>query len=187
MAKAKAVQADNDAPAAGHNSEQEETLFFISRNAYVKALDAKKAADAAFKNVCKTVKADLGEHGVDQIKLYEQSRTPEGEAKAKAKLEADMKVFRWAKIPIGTQFDLLENDTDLEDRAYHDGLESGLRGETLDNPFGKGTESHDRFETGWRAGQKRLAAGITKTELIKGGGSDPDFPNEDEGARVAAE
>lgn len=178
---AKAAKKSNVVELKGHNSNKEEddrkVLFFMDRNAYVKALEAKKAADAAFKNVCKTIKSDLGEHGLAQIKLYEQARTPEGEAKIKARMEAERQAARWAGLAVNTQADLFDADlAPIDDRAYAEGEEAGLRGDTLANPFDVNSKPGRRFEEGWKAGQASLAEGFRKKadgdELISGAGDD---------------
>jgi hypothetical protein len=167
MAK-KASQTENSGPTAGHNSGTEDdnrkVLFFMNRNAYVKALEAKKAADAALKNVGKTIKADLGEHGLRQIKLYEQMRTPEGEAKAKAAMEADRQAARWAGLPVDTQADMFADLAPLDERAFEEGEEAGLRGDTYDNPYDVNSVAGRQFKTGWESGQAKLFAGIKQKE-----------------------
>ncbi len=190
MAKKPAVQADNDAP-LGHNSitdDDKRVLFFMNRNAYVAALATKKAADAALKNVGKKVKADLGDHGLLQIKLYEESRTPEGEAKIKARMEAERQAARWAGLPINAQVDMFEDLAPLAERAFAEGEEAGLRGDTFDNPHDPNTDYGRQYEAGWKSGQAKLAEGFQKLEadeLIKAA---PDAdPFEDEASRVAAE
>lgn len=180
MAKAaKAVVGHN----GGDTAEQDrKVLFFMNRNAYVKALAAKKAADAALKQVGKTIKADLGEHGMAQIKAYEQLQTPEGQEKLRAKLEAEAQAMRFAGLPVGTQLDMLEERApDRLAKAYRDGEESGLRGETLSNPFNEASEEGMEYARGWTVGQQALGAGIKKKEaegstdeLIQSGDVDED-------------
>lgn len=175
----------------GHNStpdeENRKVLFFMGRNAYVKALEAKKAADAEFKNVCKTIKSDLGDHGVAQIKLYEQARTPEGEAKIKAKMEAERQAARWAGMAINTQIDMFEDLAPLDERAFNEGEESGLRGDTFANPFEENSSAGKQFDAGWKKGQAKLFEGIKQkqaalsdSELISG--DDEVFDEDDDGA-----
>lgn len=190
MAKAQAKKDDNVVELRGHNSTQDEenrkVLFFMHRNDYVALLAAKKAADAALKNHAKLVKAELGEHGLAQIKLYEKSRTPEGEAKIKAEMEAMRQAARWAGIPVNTQFDMFEDLAPLDERAFEEGEESGLRGESLRNPYGQGSTAYEQFEEGWKKGQAKLGEGIKKkqvegsgVELIVGD-ADDDVVDEDE-------
>lgn len=184
MAKAaKAVVGHN----GGDMAEQDrKVLFFINRLNYVKALAAKKAADAALKQVGKVIKADLGEYGLAQIKAYEQLQTPEGQEKLKAKLDAEVQAMRFAGLPVGTQLDLLDGQTpDRLASAYRDGEEAGLRGDTLANPFNEASEEGQEYARGWHDGQAKLFAGIKKKEaeasadeLIQSGDVDED-PFED--------
>lgn len=170
----------------GHNvgdtAEQDrKVLFFVNRNAYVKALHAKKAADAALKQVGKTIKADLGEHGMAQIKAYELAQTAEGQEKLKAEIDAKAQAMRFAGMPVGTQLDLLDDRAPVDERAYRDGEEAGLRGDTLANPYNEASPEGQQYAQGWHDGQAKLFAGIKKKEaeastdeLIKGGDVDDD-------------
>jgi hypothetical protein len=177
---------------AGHNSGEmsdgdKRVLFFIHRNEYVRLLAAKKAADAALKNHGKKTKVDLGEHGMRQIKLYEQMRTPEGEAKARAAMQADVQAAMWAGLPVNTQIDMFEDLAPLDERAFADGEEAGLRGDFLENPYDVNSHHGQQYEAGWRSGQAKLGEGITKkeAELIKGqdeGGQGDPFPMEEDEA-----
>lgn len=187
---AKAAKAE-----VGHNGgdmaeKDRKVLFFMNRNAYVKALEAKKAADAALKQVGKTIKADLGEYGMAQIKAYELLQTPEGQEKLKAEISAKEQAMRFAGMPVGTQLDLLDNRTpDRLAKAFHDGEEAGLRGDTLSNPFNEASEEGQEFARGWHEGQAALGAGIKKkeaeastTERIQGSDVDDDPFEEREAA-----
>ncbi|MCA0032724.1 hypothetical protein [Mesorhizobium sp. B263B2A] len=187
------------APAGeGHNSSGDtadldrKVLFHINRQNWLKALAAKKAADAALKNVCKVVKSDLGEFGMTQIKDYEKAQTPEGKAELQAKQAATRQAMAWAGIPVNTQLDMLVDLAPLEERAYQDGLDAGLRGDTLSNPFNPLSAEGQAFEKGWHDGQGALFAGIKKKEeaasdeLIHGDGHEDPFGEEDE-QREAAE
>lgn len=192
MARTKAaVQADNDTAPAGHNSgisdDDRRVLFFINRNEHVKLLAAKKAADAALKNHGKKIKADLGENGMRQIKLYEELRTPEGEERFKAQRLADAQVAAWAGLPVNTQADMFTDLAPLDERAFADGEEAGLRGDTLSNPYDVNSQHGRQFEAGWKAGQERLFEGIKKMEAAASTdehiAADPEFPDsEDEAA-----
>ncbi|ALJ98290.1 hypothetical protein BiPBO1_76 [Brucella phage BiPBO1] len=172
----------------GHNSisdQDRRNLFFVDRHLYLKALAAKKAADAHLKNVGKQVKADLGPNGLDQIKLYEKAKTDEGLQAIKDKLEADRQALAYADIPINTQIDLFDNAVANDEKAYNLGLTAGLEGETLINPYNEATQDGQDYTRGWHEGQGILFAGIkqkeqpeTESELIKGEGhTDPDFPD----------
>lgn len=177
---------------AGHNSGEmsdgdKRVLFFINRNEYVRLLAVKKAADAALKNHGRQIKSDLGEHGLRQIKLYEQIRTPEGEAKAKAAMEADIQAARWSGLPINTQLDIFDDLAPLDERAYRDGEEAGLCGDFLQNPYNEASAEGQAYAKGWHTGQGALFEGIKKKEadadeLIKAQREDDgrDLDEEDE-------
>lgn len=177
---------------AGHNSgeiseQDHKVLFFIGRRNYLAALEAKKAADAKLKLVGKGIKADLGEHGLDQIKTYEKLRTAEGAEEIKARRNAEAQAMRFAGLPEGAQLDLLDDRMPLVDRAFRDGEEAGLRGETLSNPYNEASEEGQQYAAGWHAGQGALFAGIKKKEdaeatdeLIKGAEDDSFLDDEDD-------
>lgn len=179
--------------AQGHNSgvnEQDtKVLFFINRRNYLVALEAKKAADAKLKLVGKAIKADLGEHGLDQIKTYEKLRTAEGAEEIKARRAAEAQAMRFAGMPEGTQLDLLEDRMPLVERAFRDGEEAGLRGDTLSNPYNEASEEGQQYAAGWHQGQAALFAGIKKKEaeengdeLIQGADAADPFADQDEAA-----
>jgi hypothetical protein len=179
------------AAAAGHNSGDSEdldrkVLFHINRQNWLKAMAAKKLAHAALKNVSKVIKSDLGEHGLLQIKAYEQAQTPEGKAELQAKQAAERQAMAWAGIPVNTQLDMLVDLAPLDERAYQDGLDAGLRGDTLSNPFNPLSGEGQAFEKGWHDGQGALFAGIKKKEeagadeLIKGSDDEPGFEVDDD-------
>ncbi|MFU0503620.1 hypothetical protein [Pseudaminobacter sp. NGMCC 1.201702] len=169
---------------AGHNSgmaeKDQQVLFFINRNEYVRLLEAKKAADAALRNHGKQIKADLGENGMRQIKLYEELRTPEGEAKFKAQRAADAQAAAWAGLPVNTQADMFSDLAPLDERAFNVGEEAGLRGDTLANPYDENSHHGREFKRGWESGQAKLAEGIKQkkaeastTERIVGDDAGP--------------
>lgn len=182
MAKPKAVPAN---PEPGHNGEEQsrKVLFHINRRAYHEALAVKKAADAKLKTVGKTIKSDLGENGLQQIKDYDLAQTPEGQAKLKAEIDARAQAMRFAGMAVNTQVDMFEDLAPLAERAYAAGEEAGMRGDTLSNPYNEGSTEGQEFARGWHAGQEAIFAIKQKRneegadDLIKGG--DPEFPDAD--------
>lgn len=181
----------------GHNSgdlndNDRRNLFFVDRRFFLKAMEAKKAADAEVKRVGKMIKADLGEHGLLQIKAYEKAQTAEGKAELQGKQEAERQAMAWAGVPINTQLDIFTDRMPVIERAARDGEEAGLRGDTLDNPFATESPEGQAFAEAWHRGQGVLFAGIKKKEeeavappptsedLIKG-----DDPFRDEEAEAA--
>lgn len=185
---------DTPPPAPGHNGltdDQHEVLFFINRRDWFEAMAAKKAADAKVKLVGKTIKADLGPNGLDEIKTYEKAQTEEGAAEIKAKMESTRRAMNLAGIPIGTQLDLLVDRAPLDERAYKQGREAGLKGDSLSNPYNESTAEGDAYARGWREGQDAIlaatkarmeaanAAANPPAELVEGAGHDGDLDDED--------
>lgn len=180
MAKASSASAANETAGVGHNQAgagETEVLFFVDRRLYLAALEAQKHANKAMKDVGKTIKADLGVNGLTMIKAYEKAQTPEGKAEIQAKQEAERQAMGFAGIPINTQLDLLTDRMPLVDRAFRDGREAGLRGDTLANPYNEASPEGQEYAKGWHEGQTALFAGITAkqeaaAELIEGPGHD---------------
>lgn len=172
----------------GHNSvdlteKDHKVLFFINRRDYLAAIAKQKAAAADLKRIGKQIKADLGEYGLDQIKTYEKAQTPEGQAELKAKQEAERQAMRFAGVPINTQLDIFTDRAPLDERAYRDGEEAGLRGDTLTNPYNEASAEGQEYARGWHDGQGALFAGIKKKEaaasgdeLIQAGDDGDPFP-----------
>ena len=174
----------------GHNSisdEDRRNLFFVHRHHYLKALAVKKAADSALKNVGKSVKADLGPNGLDQIKLYEKAKTDEGLQSIKDEIESQRQALAYADIPVNTQIDLFDMTASYEEKAYKAGLTAGLEGETMINPYNETTQDGQDWGRGWHEGQSILFEGIKKKEQPETEGGlikqpdheEPDFPDEE--------
>lgn len=164
----------------GHNvfSEENEKALHLSNHvpAYERALKAKKDADADFKNVCKTIKAEGGD--IEDIKLTISLRTPEGEKKFKERLERQRRIAEWNNLPIGQQGWLLDEDRrPLVERAFKDGEKAGLEGGDCRPPHAPQTEAADAWIQGWQKSQAVLAAGFKKKEpdpnLIKNPNAKP--------------
>lgn len=175
MAKAQTA-ASSEPAGVGHNQpniRETEVLFFVNRRNYLAALEDQKAANKAMKDIGKTIKADLGVNGLTMIKAYEKSQTPEGKAEIQAKQEAERQAMAFAGIPINTQLDLLTDRMPLVERAFRDGREAGLRGDTLANPYNEGSPEGQEYAKGWHDGQGDLFKGIkakeeAAAELIEG-------------------
>lgn len=193
MAKAKASATAEPGHNSGDLAEKDrKVLFFINRKDWLEAMTAKKAADAKVKQVGKAIKADLGKYGLDQIKAYEQAQTAEGLAELKARRDADLQAMRFAGVPINTQLDIFLDRAPLTERAYTEGEEAGLRGDSLSNPYNEASAEGQAYARGWHDGQGALFAGIKKKEMaaaderIAGADSDDDpFGDETEEAEAA--
>lgn len=165
MAKqAKPDKTGKDKPGIGHNEMTEEQRQALHLNshvpAYEKALEAKKAADAALKNVAKLIKAEGG--SVAAVKLTIELRSPEGEEAFRARIEREIEVARWNGV--GVQVDLFADEmVPSEDRAYEAGKRAGMAGEPRQPPHDPSVPQHHRWLDGHADGQKVLAtAGFKK-------------------------
>jgi len=136
--------------------EQQHALLDQSARSYTKALDAKKLADANFKNVCKGIKSD----GVklSAVKLYLKAETEEGQAEIREQVEEAARIARWRSFPLGTQFGIFaEGDGAQPSRSFVLGKEAGLAGEPAKAPHNADV---NEFLAGWQAGQAALMGGI---------------------------
>ncbi len=150
---------------------EREKLFFYHRRKYLRALAAKKAADAAMKNCGKSIKADLGEFGLDELKDYETAQTPEGQEKLKLKSESTLRALRMAGMPVGTQLDIFTDRAPIDERAAQAGREAGMRGDTLSNPYNEASEEGQAFAAAWHEGQKAIFD-IEKLKDVEAGGDE---------------
>ncbi|MBO6755710.1 MAG: hypothetical protein JJ902_05255 [Roseibium sp.] len=154
--------AKNSSASVGHNSLSEEdrkALAFMHKSKYAAALAEKKKADADFKNVCKVIKAELGDSGVQQIKDMIELDTATGETAFKEKLQAMVDAARWSGLSIGTQGELFDVDRrSAEEKATEKGYTAGVEGKSCVAPYDAGTTEADAWIQAWHAGQKKLFA-----------------------------
>ena len=71
-------------------------LAINHKGAYERSLASKKAADAALRNCCKKIKAELGDSGVAIIKAMVELDSDEGEAVVMERIRAQAKAARWS-------------------------------------------------------------------------------------------
>lgn len=130
--------------------EQSHVLVDQAARTYAKALDEKKAADARFKNVCKTIRSD----GVklQDVKDYLEAESEEGQARMRERVERMARIARWRGFPIGTQAELFP-DGMTPSRSFTAGKEAGLGGLKAEPPA---TANVDEWMRGWHAGQAIL-------------------------------
>ena len=165
--KPKAVPASNGAVTTEHNDvrpgelteDQKQALFFQHKKQYEKALEAKKTADAALKNICKLIKAEGSR--LEEIKLAAMDADA-FEAYARDKAESLIRVARYVGSPIGTQFSLFNEPdrTPGEDKAFADGKRAGLAGEDASPPYAKHLPQSSKWLEGWHAGQEVVLKGF---------------------------
>jgi len=151
----------------GLSDDQRYSLVEQHKQKYERLIAAKLAANKAVLDFGKIIKADLGQHGLAEIKAVIEGGTTEGEAAIKARIERDARVLRWLGVPIGTQMDIFPDDdrTPLTERAFNEGKRQGLAGESCSNPHHHTTEAHRSHNEGWQEGQKTMATkGFSKLE-----------------------
>jgi hypothetical protein len=182
--KPKVVPTSDGAATPEHNAapvtqadlseDQRQALFFRHRRDYKAVLAKKKETDAAFKQACKLIKSEGTE--LEDIKLSIQLEAEEGDAKLKARMEAQLRIARYMGSSVGTQFDMFaEPDrTPSVDRAYADGKRDGLAGETARAIYANPSEQYERYMAGWHAGQAVCAAGIKQLDPAPDAPQEPD-------------
>lgn len=125
-----------------------------------KLVAEEKTAKANRMNHDRLIKSELGEHGLKEIKLLEELETPEGEKEFKARREREMRVARWAGLPVGSQGEFDLDRRPIEEKAFEDGKRAGMKGDDCKPPHAPGTEAFDAWIKGWHEGQAVLAAGF---------------------------
>jgi hypothetical protein len=141
------------------DDEQQQALLLQHKEAYERGLKAKKAADAALKNLCKIAKAELGKDGVRMIKIAIRLDSEEGEAEVDAEVANTLKVARWMGASVGTQFELTLPSTN---HFFDEGKRAGMKGETAKPPsqLAPGSDHYNDWLAGHAAGQAALAKGF---------------------------
>lgn len=139
--------------------EQRQVLFFDWKKRYEAALGKKKEADAAFKNVCKQARAELGSSAVldikDAIALADDGEN--AEEALRAEIERKLRVARWMGAELGAQFDMFgadpqPNRTPAVDKAFEDGKRAGLQGADMVSPHAPSTPQGQSWIRGYHKG-----------------------------------
>jgi hypothetical protein len=165
--KAPGASAEKPAPAVdiGHNSKLNDdelrTLAFQHRDKYAKALAKKKVADADFKNVCKSAKAEMGNGAVEIIKELIALEEPEGEAALRAKLQRQADALRWAGVALGAQIELALGEVDRTpsvDRAFDEGKKTSAENKPAKPSYDPSTPQYRAYMDGYAEHQAVLAA-----------------------------
>jgi hypothetical protein len=160
------AQMPDRTPAIGDNKltdDELRTLAFQHRDAYARALELKKAADARFKDVCKHAKAEMGDGAVDVIKDLIALQDSEGEAEIRANLKRRADAMRWAGLPLGTQIELALGESDRQpavDRAFDEGKMQSAQGKPAKPPYDPSTPQYRAFLDGYSEHQAVLASTI---------------------------
>lgn len=151
---------ESSTPSVGHNQlsdDDQRALHFRHVSEYKKALEAKKKADADFKNVTKRIKAEGG--AVDDVKLSIELESPQGEAKLKERFAAMQRIAAWNNLPIGTQGNIFDVDRrPTEEKAFDEGKRDGMQGKTLVIPsiYPPDGAAGQKYAEGWHAGQAAI-------------------------------
>lgn len=133
----------------------EQRFVLLSQHAkrYADALASKKSAAAAFLNVTKLAKAELGDDAIDDIKDYLDE---DFEEKLQAMLERKARMAKWLGSAVGTQgtlpFDISNSAPGLAEKAFNDGKRAGLEGHELRPPHDAGSEAYNEYVRGWHEG-----------------------------------
>ncbi|WP_192242924.1 hypothetical protein [Mesorhizobium silamurunense] len=125
-------------------------------------VDAEKTAKAARMNHDRLIKSELGENGLDEIKLLEQLETPEGEKEFKERRDREIRIARWAGLAIGSQGEFELDRRPAAEKAFDAGKRAGMKGEDCKPPHAPGAEAYDEWIRGWHEGQAVLAGGFKK-------------------------
>jgi uncharacterized membrane protein len=178
----KPTPANDTPPPAGHNtitSDQRQALALMHRRIYRAKMAIKREADAAVRNACKVIKADLGENGLLQVKDMMARETPEGAAKADAELQARAEVRVW--VSDDRQMDMFPVATKRADsEAFLQGKIAGMDDLPCASPYSESTVDGEDWIRGWGVGKSIMDELLAEraapvAELIEGAGHDGDL------------
>lgn len=158
----------NEAPRTNSELTEDErrALHFRHCAEYERALETKKKADAAIKNVGKRIKAE--NDSVAKCKQTIQARSPQGEAELRAEIEQTAEVLRWSGVQVGETAEIFADRRPADENAFEHGKIAGLKGETAKPPHDMGTPAHDKWLEGHAAGQSSLMASFEKIPVDDG-------------------
>lgn len=162
------AKASSKKQALGFNDKEDRNRHALheqNKSIYKRLLAAKKKADADLRNHGKTIKSELGEFGLDMIKL--SVRLDEGDEndanEVRAQLKEMTRIMRWNGLPIGHEDDLFSEESNVdrrptEEKAFAAGQKAGMRGESLRVPdeWSTSPDVVTAWGNGWRAGQDAL-------------------------------
>ena len=160
-------------PSNGTNELRDDELRALAINhkgLFERALAAKKAKDADFRNCCKKIKAELGDSGVATIKAMVELDSDEGEAAVMERIRAQAKAARWSGLPVGTQIELQLSEPDRTpavDRARDEGIKASMGQKPCKPPYSPDTEQYRMWMEGYHGHQKELS-----TKIGRGKGDD---------------
>lgn len=148
--------------------DEQRALLIQHKGHYTTALAAKKAADAAFKNVCKKAKAECGKDAVANIKDAIALEEPGGREAIEQEIARKHRIARWMGLPVGTQPIMFESEDrrPAVDIAYDNGKAAGMAGATAQPPHDPSVPQYQRWLEGWHDGQEILASAFKKLEPL---------------------
>lgn len=69
----------------------------------------------------------------------------------------ETEIALWLQHPIGTQIEMFDQDrTPVAERAFEQGKNAGMKGETCNPPHAESTEQGQKWIEGWHIGQKAI-------------------------------
>lgn len=195
--KSTAVQADNDAPAQGHNSGeltegQRKALFFHHlRKRMVHNVAIKEAQDAK-KDDGKLAQADhvvLGD-----LDYAIKAITADDKKTVTDRFIAEGEILTWLGLSSGFQSDMFRDRAPAIERIEKEGELAGYAAKDRTSGYGPGSDEDNRWLNAYDSAQEQmrvdleaamLARNAIPDELIKGSDDEP-FPDEEE-QPIAAE
>lgn len=154
--------------------DQRQETFLRHKGEYSKSLALKKKYDADFRNVCKLIKTEGTK--VSDIKFAIEVEEPEGSQAARERFERQLEVARWVGAEVGTQFQLFEDRTPIDDKVRDDGKRSGLKGEKCEPPKTLPGNLISVWTEGWQEGQAVLASKHLKQKAEDAAAFDDTLP-----------
>jgi len=149
---------------AGSNTidPEKRQLFLTDKEAYAKAVEKFKKAQAAVRVIAKTIKSDG--FSLRQIKLSIQLETPEGEAEFRSSVANDLLAAQYVGAAIGSQLQMfLEPDrTPAVDIAADEGQRDAMAHKVASPSYDPSTPQYASYLEAYHAEQARqIKAGIT--------------------------
>lgn len=147
----------------GHNSgltDAESRALTLHHKRLYEAADALvECAKADRKAVADLARADLGKGAVADIKDLIGAGD---DKKIKAKLDREMRIARWAGIPIGFQVDMFTDRRPAEEKWAEEGRTAGMAGERCEPPAHLSPSASQIWIEHWHGGQAVLMSAFSK-------------------------
>ena len=129
------------------------SLALNHKGLFERALAAKKAKDADFRNACKKIKSELGDSGVAIIKAMIELDSPEGETAVLSRIRAQAKAARWNGLPVGTQVELaldVPDRTPAVDKARDAGKQASMEDALCKPPYAPNLPQYKAWMDGYQ-------------------------------------